>query len=38
MSSPTHFIGKIPAIDPGDAAMLLIDHQSGLFQTVATCR
>ncbi|MCO6057679.1 hydrolase [Pseudomonas sp. MOB-449] len=26
--------GQIPRIDPDDAAMLLIDHQSGLFQTV----
>ncbi|RJG13395.1 hydrolase [Pseudomonas cavernicola] len=29
-----NFNGKIPKIDPNDAAMLLIDHQSGLFQTV----
>jgi len=26
--------GQRPVIDPDDAAMLLIDHQSGLFQTV----
>jgi nicotinamidase-related amidase len=26
--------GTRPVIDPADAAMLLIDHQSGLFQTV----
>ncbi|MNF66559.1 Isochorismatase family protein [compost metagenome] len=29
-----NFNGKIPKIDPNNAAMLLIDHQSGLFQTV----
>jgi nicotinamidase-related amidase len=29
-----NFNGKIPRIDPNDAALLLIDHQSGLFQTV----
>lgn len=29
-----NFDGKRPVIDPDDAAMLLIDHQSGLFQTV----
>ncbi|UCO99493.1 hydrolase [Metapseudomonas lalkuanensis] len=29
-----NFNGQIPRIDPDDAAMLLIDHQSGLFQTV----
>ena len=26
--------GQVPRIDPDKAAMLLIDHQSGLFQTV----
>lgn len=34
MSTPANFNGKRPVIDPNDAAMLLIDHQSGLFQTV----
>ena len=29
-----NFNGQPPVIDPNDAAMLLIDHQSGLFQTV----
>ncbi|MES2071814.1 MAG: isochorismatase family protein [Pseudomonadota bacterium] len=29
-----NFNGKKPVIDPDDAAMLLIDHQSGLFQVV----
>ncbi|WP_137919590.1 isochorismatase family protein [Hydrogenophaga sp. 2FB] len=29
-----NFNGQRPIIDPNDAAMLLIDHQSGLFQTV----
>lgn len=29
-----NFNGAKPIIDPDDAAMLLIDHQSGLFQTV----
>lgn len=27
-----NFDGKAPMIDVNDAAMLLIDHQSGLFQ------
>jgi len=35
MSTPANFNGKLPTIDIGDTAMLLIDHQSGLFQTVA---
>jgi nicotinamidase-related amidase len=35
MSTPANFNGKIPTIDVSDTAMLLIDHQSGLFQTVA---
>jgi len=35
MSSPANFHGERPVIDPNDAVMLLIDHQSGLFQTVA---
>lgn len=30
-----NFNGQKPVIDPSDAVMLLIDHQSGLFQTVA---
>ncbi len=34
MSAPANFDGKRPVIDPADTAMLLIDHQSGLFQTV----
>ena len=34
MSTPANFNGQRPVIDPNDAAMLLIDHQSGLFQTV----
>lgn len=35
MSTPANFNGKIPTIDVADTAMLLIDHQSGLFQTIA---
>lgn len=34
MSQPANFNGQGPVIDPNDAVMLLIDHQSGLFQTV----
>ncbi|MFU1476175.1 hydrolase [Roseovarius sp. C7] len=34
MSTPANFGDKLPVIDPDDAVMLLIDHQSGLFQTV----
>lgn len=37
MSVPANianFNGARPIIDPNDAVMLLIDHQSGLFQTV----
>lgn len=34
MSTPTNFNGQIPVIDPANVAMLLIDHQSGLFQTI----
>lgn len=34
MSTPANFNGKTPKIDPANAAMLLIDHQSGLFQTI----
>lgn len=34
MSQPANFNGQRPVIDPNDAVMLLIDHQSGLFQTV----
>lgn len=35
MSTPANFNGIRPTIRPDDAVMLLIDHQSGLFQTVA---
>lgn len=34
MSQPANFNGQAPVINPSEAAMLLIDHQSGLFQTV----
>ncbi|MFS4453949.1 hydrolase [Serratia marcescens] len=34
MSSPANFNNQRPVINPADAAMLLIDHQSGLFQTI----
>ncbi|PJL70792.1 amidohydrolase [Stenotrophomonas maltophilia] len=34
MSTPANFSGARPVIDPDNAAMLLIDHQSGLFQTI----
>lgn len=34
MSSIANFNGARPVIDPNDAVLLLIDHQSGLFQTV----
>src|SRR5688572_2923227 len=34
MSTPANFNGAKPIIDPSNAVMLLIDHQSGLFQTV----
>ncbi|MEX6209655.1 hydrolase [Providencia huaxiensis] len=34
MSIPANFNGQRPVINPNDAVMLLIDHQSGLFQTV----
>ena len=34
MSNPANFNGQRPVINPDDALMLLIDHQSGLFQTV----
>ncbi len=34
MSTPANFNGQKPTIDPSDAVMLLIDHQSGLFQVV----
>ncbi|MCJ1884238.1 hydrolase [Pseudomonas sp. LA21] len=33
-SQIANFNGQRPVIDPDDTAMLLIDHQSGLFQTV----
>lgn len=32
--SVANFNGEKPIIDPDDAVMLLIDHQSGLFQTI----
>ncbi|MDO5050648.1 MAG: hydrolase [Moraxella equi] len=35
MSQPANFNGALPKIDPNNAVMLLIDHQSGLFNTVA---
>ncbi len=38
MSTPANFNGSRPVIDVNDTAMLLIDHQSGLFQTVVICR
>jgi len=34
MSTPANFNGARPVIDPDNAAMLLIDHQSGLFQII----
>jgi nicotinamidase-related amidase len=34
MSTPANFNNQKPTINPANAAMLLIDHQSGLFQTV----
>jgi nicotinamidase-related amidase len=34
MASPANFNGQKPVIDPNDSVVLLIDHQSGLFQTV----
>ncbi|MGH8854264.1 MAG: isochorismatase family protein [Telluria sp.] len=34
MSTPANFHNQKPTIIAADAAMLLIDHQSGLFQTV----
>ncbi|MFV0278198.1 MAG: hydrolase [Parahaliea sp.] len=34
MTTPANFNGARPVIDPSDSVMLLIDHQSGLFQTV----
>jgi nicotinamidase-related amidase len=33
-AAPANFNGQKPMIDVSDTAMLLIDHQSGLFQTV----
>ncbi|KAG0775141.1 hypothetical protein G6F22_013524 [Rhizopus arrhizus] len=35
MSTPANFNGARPVIDPDNATLLLIDHQSGLFQTIA---
>jgi nicotinamidase-related amidase len=34
MSTPANFNNQKPTIDTANVAMLLIDHQSGLFQTV----
>jgi nicotinamidase-related amidase len=34
MSTPANLNGAKPIVDPANAAMLLIDHQSGLFQTI----
>lgn len=34
MSTIANFDGQKPIIDPNNAALLLIDHQSGLFQTI----
>ncbi len=34
MSAPANFNGAKPIIDPANVVMLLIDHQSGLFQTI----
>ena len=34
MTTPANFNGQAPVIDANDSVMLLIDHQSGLFQTV----
>ena len=34
MSTPANFNGTRPIIDPAKVVMLLIDHQSGLFQTI----
>jgi nicotinamidase-related amidase len=34
VSTPANFNGAKPIIDPSNAVMLLIDHQSGLFQTI----
>ena len=34
MYTPANFNGQRQVIDPKDSVMLLIDHQSGLFQTV----
>jgi len=34
MSTPADFNDAKPIIDPANAVMLLIDHQSGLFQTI----
>ena len=31
---PANFNGARPVIDPENAVLLMIDHQSGLFQTV----
>lgn len=33
-TAPTNFNGAAPTIDPDNAVLLLIDHQSGLFQVV----
>lgn len=33
-NGPANFDGARPVIDPENAVLLMIDHQSGLFQTV----
>lgn len=38
MSNPANFNGQHPVINPDDALMLLIDHQSGLFRIAGICR
>jgi len=38
VSNAANFNGQKPVIEPGDAVLLLIDHQSGLFQTLRTWR
>src|SRR5699024_10755098 len=38
MSTPANFNGARPEIDVNDTAMLLIDHQSGLFPAVGDLR
>ena len=38
VNNAANFNGQKPVIDPGDAVLLLIGHQSGLFQTVKEVR